>query len=150
MKKLIILFALAFTAVALPLAQTGCKSGSVTVQAGGVYTDPVLAVTDQSILDASHALTGFIQWTGANSGALAKYPEVLALSSSIAQQKDGWIKSAYSARDAYAAAAAAYRAGQGDSATVNAKQAALNGALAVLNNITTQIVAYKAAHPNAN
>ena len=152
MKKFILMFALAFTAVALPLSQTGCKSSSVTVAAGGVYSDPVLAVADQSILDTSAALTGFVQWVGANSGALVKYPEVTALAATITQQKDGWIKSAYSARDAYASAAADYKAAKAGSsaATVSATQAALNGALAVLSNVTTQITAYKAAHPNAN
>lgn len=151
MKKLTFLFALLYSIGAFVIIDTaGCKS-QVTLAAGGAYSDPVLAQTDQSILDASHALTGFVQWTSANSAFLAKYPEVLALATSVASQKDGWIKSAYSARDAYAKAAADYRAGIGDSATVNAKQAALNGALAVLNNISSQIVAYRAAHPtNAN
>lgn len=151
MKKLILICALAFTAVALPLTQSGCAGGGVTLAAGGVYTDPVLAVADQSILDSSHALTGFVDWTSANSAFLAKYPEVLVLATSVSAQKDGWIKSAYAARDSYAAAAAAYRAGTGDPATVSAKQAALQGALAVLVNISNQIVAARAAHPvNAN
>lgn len=147
MKKLILIIALAFTAVALPLTQSGCQGG-VTLAPGGAYTDPILAQADQTILDTSHALTGFIDWTSANAAYLSKYPEVMALATSVSSQKDGWIKSAYSARDAYASAAAAYKAGTGDSSTVSAKQAALNGALAVLNNIASQIVAYRAAHPN--
>ncbi len=147
MKKLILIFALAFSAVALPVTQSGCKGGSVTLAPGGVYTDPVLAQADQTILDVSHALTGFLDWSHANSAYLAKYPEVLALATSVSTQKDDWIKSAYSARDAYAAAAAAYKAGTGDGSVVDAKRAALIGALAVLTNISSQIVAYRAAHP---
>ncbi len=148
MKKLMLMFALAFAAIALPVSQTGCQGGKVTLAAGGAYTDPVLATTDQSILDASHSLSGFVDWANANATYLAKYPEIQSLAVSIGAQKDGWIKAAYSARDSYAAAALAYRQGTGSAANVSTQQAALNGALAVLVNISNQIVAYRAAHPD--
>lgn len=142
-----ILFILA-VALAVPLAHTGCQS-TVTLAPGGVYTDPVLAVTDQSILDASHALTGFLDWTALNHEFLSQYPEVGKLSTQIAQQKDGWIRDAYAARDAYASASHAYRsaAGGGDPTAMSTTKAKLDLALAVLTNLTDQIVQYRLAHP---
>jgi len=139
-------------AVGLPVAQTGC-SNPVTLEAGGAYSDATLATTDQAILDASHALTGFVGWADANATYLARWPEVGALSASVAAQKDAWIRDAYAARDAYAVAAKAYRLAAGtpaaDQTEVERKRAALQGALAVLTNLTTQIAAYRAAHTDA-
>lgn len=149
MKRYLISLVLAFTAISVPVLQTACTHVT-TLEAGGVYSDPILAQTDRAILDASHALTGFIDWTQANAAYLAKYPDVITLADKILNAKDGWIRDAYAARDAYASALTAYRAGKGDQTTVSAKQAALNGAIAVLNNITAQITAAQTAHAHAN
>ena len=140
------LFAIAFLAFAVPftITQQGCYS-QVTLEQGGAYTEVSLAVADQAILDASHALTGFVGWANANSAYLAKWPEVGVLSAKVAAQKDGWVRDAYMARDAYASALAAYKAGKASTAPSSAN---LNAAIAVLTNITTQITAYRAAHPN--
>lgn len=147
--KIITLVALAF-AIALPVFEAGCKNPPVTLAAGGVYTDPILATTDQSILDADTALSGFVDWAGANSAFLVKYPEITQAASNVAANKATWIKNAYAARDAYAAAAKAYKtaaAGTGDQTAVSATQAKLTGALAAIQSITAQVIAYQAAHP---
>ncbi len=143
MKKLLLVLCL-LLAPAPALFTSGCQN-QTTLEAGGAYTNPVLAQTDRAILDASHALTAFLDWHYANTGYLARWPEVGALAAKVAAQKDGWIKEAYAARDAYAAASAAYKAGLGND--VMPSSARLNAALAVLSNVTTQIIAYKNAHP---
>jgi hypothetical protein len=143
MRKLFITFALAFAAVAVPLTHTGCGTHTVTLEQGGAYSDAYLATTDQAILTAAQTLDGFLAWNAANSVFLAKYPEVGVLAAKVAANKDQWIRDAYAARDIYAKAEVAYKAGQGpvpNNATVAA-------ALSVINDITTQINAYKAAHP---
>jgi hypothetical protein len=144
MKKLILICALAF-ATPLALVQTGCQH-TVTLEAGGAYADPTIATIDHAILDASHALTAFLDWNAANAPYLAKWPEVGALATRVAAQKDGWIRDAYFARDAYASASAAYKAGKASAPPSNAN---LNAALAVLSNVTQQIIDYKTAHPQA-
>ncbi len=143
MRKLLLIVCL--ICAPLPaLFVSGCQN-QTTLEAGGVYHDPVLAKTDQAILDASHALTAFLDWQTANASYLSHYPEVGTLAARVAAQKDGWIREAYAARDAYAAASAAYKAGLG--ADPSPASARLNAALAVLSNVTTQIITYKAAHP---
>lgn len=151
-KKFITLVAMACLAVAVPLMQSGCSHPPVTLAPGGVYTDPILATTDQSILDADAALTGFVDWAGANAAYLAKYPEVTQAAANVAANKAGWIKNAYALRDAYAAASKAFKTaatGTGDPTAVSAAQAKLTGALAAIQSITAQVIAYQAAHPKS-
>ncbi len=143
MKRLLLALALC---VAVPLVPVGCNSQQQTLEAGGAYTDPILAKTDRAILDASHAMTAFIDWANINSAYLARWPEVAQAAKNIAAQKDSWIRDAYAARDAYASAAQAYRVAAGTSAAVDAKRAALDGAIAVLANIVTQVISYQNAH----
>jgi hypothetical protein len=146
MKKLFpsVFLALAM-ACAVPIIETACPNG-VTLAAGGAYSDPVLATTDQAILDASSLFSGFLSWDNANATFLARYPEVGTFAASIAANKDAWIKSAYAARDSYAAAVKAYKAGTGSQSDVDAAHAKINGAIALLNNISTQITSYRSAH----
>lgn len=147
MKKLILIFALAFSAIAVPVMQTGCKT-PVTVEQGGIYSEASLAVTDQAILDANQALNSFVSWYQANQAFLSKYPEVGTLIAKIQANQSAWIRDAYAARDAYASALKAYNAalaaGQAGTSPDHAK---IDAALAVLTDITQQIVAYRAAHP---
>lgn len=144
MKKypLILLFVIGLIA-ALPVFEAACQH-QVALESGGAYHDPVLATTDRAILDTSRVLADFIAWHSANAVYLAKWPEVGALAASVAAQKDGWIRDAYAARDAYASAAAAYKSGLGP-APDGAK---LNATIAVLSNVTSQIIVYKNSHPH--
>lgn len=132
-----------FAVVAVPVVETGCAAHVVTLEQGGAYSDPYLATTDQSILDASHALDGFLAWYGQNAPFLSKYPDVGKLAVKVYDHRDEWVKNAYAARDAYASAAAAYRAGKAGPPSV----AAVNAALSVLLDITKQVASYKALHP---
>ena len=141
-KNILILFA------GLALLFSGCGSHPVTLAPGGVYTDPVLAQTDQAILDTSAALTGFLSWNTENSAFLVKFPAVGALAEKVAANKDGWIRDAYKARDAYAVDAKAYRdaiaLGQTNATPPN--RAKIDAALAVLTSLATQVTALKATH----
>lgn len=127
------------------LISTGCQN-KVTLEQGGAYTDPVLATTDQSILDASKAIQGFLSWYDTNKTFLDKYPEVGKLADSVRSNEKTWIKDAYSARDSYAAASVAWKAGKGSQPDADAAHAKLNAALAVLSNLTAQIAAYRSSH----
>lgn len=141
MKKPFTLFAIAFLAVASPVLQTGCQSSApVTLAAGGIYSDPVLASADQAILDASRAFNAFILWHDANAVWLRRWPEIGQLATNTSALKDGWIRDAYAARDAYALAAQAYRQGAVSADESDKKRAALKAAIVYLNNITTHIV----------
>lgn len=143
MKKLLPLLFLSCLALSVPIVQTAC-SHAVTLEAGGVYSDPALATADRAILDASHALGDFVAWQAANAAYLARWPEVAALAAKVSAGRDGWVRSAYAARDAYAQASAAYKAGkQGPPDGSN-----LRAALAVLSDLTTQITSYRSAHAN--
>jgi hypothetical protein len=139
--------------IAILIFAAGCKT--TALEAGGAYHDPLLAKTDQAILDGAAALQGFVDWQTANAAFLAKYQEVGALAGEIRSHKDAWETEAWNARDAYAQAKKAYddavAAGQtGDQAAVTASQAKLAGALAVIQNITQQIAQYRAAHPTGS
>lgn len=140
MKKLFFILALA-----LPLTcfQTACQN-TVTLEPGGVYKDTSLAVADQAILDASHALAGFVQWADTNATYLAQWPQIGALAKDVAAKRDVWVFDAYAARDAYARASAAYKEGLGQAPD----KSKLNAALAVLKSVTTQVQEYKKAHSN--
>lgn len=127
----------------LPVLQTGCASHAVTLEAGGVYSDTYLATTDQAILDAAKSLDGFLSWYNANATFLAKYPAVGDLASKVNIHQNEWLRDAYAARDAYANAQTAYKAGKGTAPSI----AAVNAALSVLKDITTQISAAKANKP---
>lgn len=143
MKKLTLLLAVACLAVSVPVIQTGCQNTS-TLEAGGAYSDPVLASTDRAILDASRAMGDFVQWHAANATYLARWPEVAAMSAKVSAGRDGWVRDAYFARDAFAQASAAYKAGkQGPP-----DGAQLRAALAILMNVTTQLTSYRSAHAN--
>ena len=154
MKKFLLIFALAFSAVAVPLTQTGCKTTTTleqptaTTAPGTFYTSADLAVFDQGILTARLALDSFVQWEAANAVFLAKYPEVHALAVSVKTGEDQWTRDAYAARDAYASAVVTYTAalaaGQAGSAPDHAK---IDAALALLQNLATQVAQYRAAHP---
>lgn len=136
------LLALTLVAVA-PLAQTGCQH-AVTLESGGAYSDPALATTDRAILDASHAMGDFVTWQAANATYLAHWPEVAALAEKVRKGRDGWVRSAYVARDAYAQASAAYKVGkQGPPDGSN-----LRAAMAVLSDLTVQITAFRSSHDN--
>lgn len=137
----IILFACLI--IAAPILQTGCQH-EVALESGGIYSDPVLATTDRAILDASHAMADFVQWHAANATFLAKWPEVGALAAKVGAGRDGWVRTAYAARDAYAQASAAYKAGK--QGPPDGSQ--LRAALAVLTNATTQITSYRSSHAN--
>ncbi len=140
MKKFLLFICLA---IAAPVLQTGCQH-EVVLEAGGAYSDPVLATTDRAILDASHAMADFIAWHAANATYLARWPEVAALSAKVSSGRDGWVRSAYAARDAYAEASLAYKAGkQGPPDGSN-----LRSAMAVLTNVLAQITASRSAHAN--
>lgn len=140
MKKLLLIIGFVCAA-----AFQGCQS-HVTLEPSGAYSDASLAVTDQAILDASHAMSGFLTWYAANQTFLSKWPEVGIFAAKVGAQKDGWIRDAYAARDAYASASVAYKQAKLDSAGLDTKRAQLNAALALLTNITQQITTYKAAH----
>lgn len=147
MKRLFLLAVFALTITA-PIVQTGCKGPAVTLEAGGVYSDAFLAVADQYILDASKAMDSFIAWHTSNAAFLAQWPEVGKLASDVSANRDTWIRNAYAARDSYASVLKAYRDGKASQADVDAKKAAFNAAIAVINNITAQINAYRSAHAN--
>lgn len=129
----------------LPVYQAGCQH-QVTLETGGVYSDPVLATTDQAILDSSRALTAFVEWANANATYLARWPEIGQLAIRVATQKDGWIRDAYAARDAYAQAAKDYKDGKAGSP--DPQRAKLNGILALIKSATDQIINYRNAHSN--
>lgn len=140
MKKLLLFACLA---LAVPVLQTGCQH-KVVLESGGAYSDPVLATTDRAILDASHAMADFVSWHAANATFLAKWPEVGALAAKVSAGRDGWVRSAYAARDAYAQASTSYKAGkQGPP-----DGAPLRAVMAVLTNVLAQITSYRAAHAN--
>ena len=139
--------AIGITLLAAVLVLSGCGGGKITLAPGGVYSDPVLAVTDQAILDANTALTGFVSWANANATYLAKWPEIASLASKVTVNQNTWIKDAFTARDTYAQAAAAYKAAGSTGSPPS--QAGIQAALAVMTNVTAQIAAYQAAHPIA-
>lgn len=147
MKKVLLVLALALCVITVPV-YTGCTSHT-TLEQGGVYSDANLAVADQAILNGSHALSGFLNWHAANADYLAQWPEVGNLAAKVTALKDGWIRDAYAARDAYASASQAYKKSFASGQDVLTARDKLNAALAVLDNITTQINAYKTAHPHA-
>lgn len=143
MKKFLPLLLLSCFALTAPVIQTGCQH-TVTLESGGAYSDSTLAVTDRAILDASRAMGDFVAWNEANATYLARWPEVGVLAAKVRAGRDGWIRNAYAARDAYAQAESAYKAGkQGPP-----DGAQLRAALAVLNDLTTQIVSYRSQHAN--
>ncbi len=121
---------------------TGCQH-AVTLEAGGAYSDAYLATTDQAILDTAKTLDGFLSWYNANATFLAKYPAVGQLAAKVTAHQNEWLRDAYAARDVYANAEVAYKAGKGAAPSV----AAVNSALSVLNDIATQINSAKTAHP---
>jgi hypothetical protein len=127
---------------AMPVLQTGCQH-TVTLEAGGAYSDAYLATTDQAILDADKSLDGFLAWYNANQAFLAKYPAMVDLAASVTAHKNEWLRDAYAARDTYANAEVAYKAGKATAPST----AAVAAALSVIKDITTQINAYRAAHP---
>lgn len=143
MKKLLPLLLLACLTLTVPVLQTGC-SHAVTLESGGAYSDPALATTDRAILDASHAMTDFVAWKAANATYLASWPEVAILAAKVSAGRDKWVRDAFAARDSYALASAAYKAGkQGPPDGAN-----LRAAMAVLSDLTTQIISYRSAHDN--
>lgn len=152
LSRLLLVASLSFLPVrCLPLAgvavlTTSCKQ--TALEPGGAYTDPVLAKTDQSILDASRAMTAFVEWAKANSVYLARWPEVAQLAKNIETQEKQWVRTAYEARDAYASASKEYRkaVAAGVAGALPPNRAKLDGALAVLTNVVSQVVAYQQAH----
>src|ERR1700694_200231 len=127
---------------AMPVLQTGCQH-TVTLEAGGVYSDAYLATTDQAILDAAKTLDGFISWYKANATYLAKYPAVVDLAAKVTAHQNEWLRDAYAARDAYAKAETLYKAGKATAPTT----ATVNAALSVLNDVIAQINASKTPTP---
>lgn len=146
LRHFLVIASLAFALPVVPLTFVGCQQGVMTLEPGGAYTDPVLAKTDRAILDASKLLTDFVAWAASNSAYLAKWPEVGMLAARISAYEKGWFRDAYLARDAYAEAAKAYRFGATPKTNVDSKRAALDGAMGVVENITKQIIAYRASH----
>lgn len=135
---------------ALPVAQTGCTSGSVTLAPGGAYTDPVRYQLDKVISDADGLATALLGWYDTNRAFLSKWPEIGNVAETVRANENKWIKDAYAAEDAYLAAAAAYKAGTASLDGVTAAQARFAGTLSLLKNLTTQLAAYQAAHPHAS
>lgn len=148
MKKLLPLLLVAVFGLCLTTFQTGCEN-KTTLEPGGAYSDVNLATVDRTILDASHALQSFVDWHAANATYLAQYPEVGALAAKVAAMKDGWIRDAYAARDAYASASVAYSKALASGQDVVTARDKLNAAMAVISNVTQQIIDYKTAHPHA-
>ena len=147
MKKLLILLGLAMLTLSVPVLETGCQH-QVTLEQGGAYTSATLATADASILAAASALDGFVTWENTNSAFLAKWPEIHALAVNVAVNENTWIRNAYAARDAYASAEVAYKSALAAGQTgVTPDRAKIDAALALLKNISDQIVAYRAAHP---
>lgn len=144
MKQLLFLLSLC---LAVPLTQSGCTQ-TTTLEAGGSYTDPVLAKTDQAILDASHTMTAFIEWARTNAAFLAKWPEVARLSGNIEAQQSQWERDAYAARDAYADAVKAYKTAiaAGVVGALPPNRAKVDAAVAVLTSVISQAIAYQQAH----
>jgi hypothetical protein len=146
---------LAFAAPVV-LTQPGCSS-AVTLAPGGAYTDPVIFQANDNILKADDAMIGFVDWATTNAPVLAQWPEIGRLAASISAQKDGWIRDAYLARNAYVTAADAYKVAVDqatkaggvlpDGTAKDAAKAKLDGLIAALTNITATIANYKSAHP---
>lgn len=147
MRKFITLFAIIAISVASPIIQSGCV-GTTTLQPGGVYTEPVLAKTDQEILDSDKILTDFVSWQSAHAAVLGA--EIATLAQKVSANKNQWIKDAYAARDAYADDLKTYKAAiaSGNTGAIPPTTAKINAAVAVIANITAQITAYKSAHSN--
>ncbi len=146
MKRFLFAVALLFST---PLLFTGCHGVGTTLEAGGAYTDPLLATTDRAILDASKALDDFVNWQRANADYLAKWPEIAKYADRVSANRDSWVKDAYAKRDAYASILKAYRDGKASGADVSEYRARMSAALAIINNVTAQITAYRLAHANA-
>lgn len=127
---------------------TGCQH-TVKLEAGGVYTFPVLASLDQKIIAADNALGDSVKWYNANSTFLAQWPQIGTAAANVASHRDGWIKDAWAARDAYAQAYAAYQTGAGTATAADDKLKIFNGVIAALADVTTQISNYQSAHPHA-
>jgi hypothetical protein len=129
----------------------------VTLAPGGAYTDPVVFQANEAILQAGDAMNDFIALVHTNATFFAQWPEVGVLAQKIADQKDGWIRDAYVARNAYVdasnayktAVAAASKAGTAppDGSAVDASKSKLDGLVAALLSVTTSAADYKAAHP---
>jgi len=130
---------------------TGCKTGSVTLAPGGAYSDPIVFQADKSIDQAITAMDGFIAWQSANAAYLAQWPEIATLAKSIHDNEATWVKDAYAARDAYIAAADAYKAaGTNADGTAKAEaQAKLDGLISALVSVTTNVAAFRTAHAGA-
>lgn len=126
------------------VAYQGCSTAPVTLEAGGAYSDAYLATTDQAILDAARTLDGFMAWYKANATFLAKYPEVGVLAASVSAHQNEWLRNAYTARDTYASAEAAYKKSL---SSAPPSTAGVVAALSVITDVTKQIAAYRASHP---
>jgi hypothetical protein len=129
---------------------SGCTPGQLTLEPGGVYTDPVAAQADLAIDEAKTTLEDFVAYELANRTALARWPAFRSIADRISAGKDEWIRDAYKARDAYYTAAQAWKAAlavatpsyPADPAAEterNRQRALLKAALAVITSITTQI-----------
>lgn len=134
MKKLLLPFVFALAL----LGGVGCQH-AVTLEAGGAYSDPILATTDRAILDADATLTGFVNWANTNAGYLSQWPEIAQLAHHVTAAKDGWILDAYMARDVYAQAVKA-----GKDSTGAKKN--LDVTMAVLSSLLTQVSQFESAH----
>lgn len=141
--RILLLAVLALSAISLPVLETGCASQPITLEQGGVYSDAYLATTDQAILDAAHSLDGFLGWYAANATFLAKYPAVGELAAKVTAHQNEWLRNAYAARDTYANAETAYKAGKATAPST----ATVAAALSVLKDITTQIASAKSQTP---
>jgi hypothetical protein len=137
---------------AFAFALAGCPATSkVTLAPGGAYSDPIIFQADKSIDQAVTAMDGFIAWQSANSAYLAQWPEIAALAKSISTNEAQWVRDAYAARDAYIAAADAYRlAGvNADGTAKAAAQTKLDGLIAALVSVTTNVAAFRTSHAGA-
>jgi hypothetical protein len=137
---------------AFAFALAGCPATSkVTLAPGGAYTDPVIFQADKSIDQAIVAMDGFVAWQSANATFLAQWPEIAVLAKSISTNEGQWVRDAYAARDAYIAAADAYKAAgaNADGTAKTAAQTKLDGLVAALVSVTTNVAAFRTAHAGA-
>ena len=104
MKKITIIIALAFFAIAAPITQTGCQSSGVQVAPSGVYQgSDFLAQTDLAITSAYSVLDAFVNWELTNRPLLAGQPQITKAADHIRANAKKWFNSASALRDAYAA-----------------------------------------------
>ena len=136
MKTLFTSTAMIFALLLAGLVACG-PTGCGTLNPAGAYAgDKVLYDADAGIATSYDLLHTFVKWEYDNRAALAGTPEIKGYADSVRRQAPQWFASAIALRDAYHAAP------NGGTRT------ALQSALAVLRQATTEATRYLAAHRN--